>query len=139
MTWAMWFDCLRVGEFTVHASYIAFLLFKTENNNFIKEIKHVVRASIACRKPQQSLWEFSSSWKFSTASRVFTDLLSNSPKRSPRFSAGYEGTENMFYFFYKIIIQFRLKDKYNIRIEVRIYSYFQSLTKQNARTIQSML
>ena len=33
-----------------------------------------------------------------TASRVFTDLLSNSPKRSPRFSPSYEGTENMFYF-----------------------------------------
>ena len=31
-------------------------------------------------------------------SRVFTDLLSNSPKRSPLFSPGYEGTENMFYF-----------------------------------------
>ena len=27
-----------------------------------------------------------------------TDLLSNSPKRSPQFSPGYEGTENMFYF-----------------------------------------
>ena len=25
-------------------------------------------------------------------------MLSNSPKRSPRFSPGYEGTENMFYF-----------------------------------------
>ena len=34
----------------------------------------------------------------STVSRVFTDLLSNSPKRSPRFSLGYEDTENMFYF-----------------------------------------
>ena len=31
-------------------------------------------------------------------SRVFTDLLSNSPKHSPRLSPGYEGTENMFYF-----------------------------------------
>ena len=31
-------------------------------------------------------------------SRVFTDLLSNSPKRSPWFSTGYEGTENLFYF-----------------------------------------
>ena len=36
--------------------------------------------------------------KHSTASRVFTDLLLNSPKRSHRFSPGYEGTENMFYF-----------------------------------------
>ena len=33
-----------------------------------------------------------------TASRVFTDQLLNSPKRLPRFSPGYEGTENMFYF-----------------------------------------
>ena len=33
----------------------------------------------------------------------------------PRFSPGYEGTENMFYFFYKIII-FRInKEKDNIR------------------------
>ena len=40
-----------------------------------------------------------------TASRVFTDLHSNSPKRSPRFSPGYEGRENMFYFLnIKIII-----------------------------------
>ena len=61
-------------------------------NNFMKEIKHVIRAFIAWWKPWQSLWELS------TASRVFTDLLSNSPKRSPRFSPGYEGTENMFYF-----------------------------------------
>ena len=27
-----------------------------------------------------------------------TDLLSNSPKRSLRFSSGYEGTANTFYF-----------------------------------------
>ena len=48
--------------------------------------------------PRQSLWEFSSRWKPSNPSRVFTDLLTNSPKRSPRFSPGFEGTENMFYF-----------------------------------------
>ena len=36
-----------------------------------------------------------------TKSRVFTDLLSNSPKSSARFSPGYEGTENMFYFLNK--------------------------------------
>ena len=34
--------------------------------------------------------------KTSTASRMFTDLLSNSPKRSPRFSQGFQGTESMF-------------------------------------------
>ena len=30
--------------------------------------------------------------------RFLTDLLLNSPKCAPRFSPGYEGTENMFYF-----------------------------------------
>ena len=76
----------------IRASYISFLFVKTENNNFIKEIKHVLRAFIAWWKPRHSLWEFS------TASQVFTDLLSNSPKRSPRFSPGYKGTENIFNF-----------------------------------------
>ena len=42
--------------------------------------------------------------KTSTASQVFTDLLSNSPKRSPRFSPGYEGKENMFYFLNEAIV-----------------------------------
>ena len=42
--------------------------------------------------------------RVTTASRVFTDLLSNSPKCSPRFSPGYEGTENMFYFLNRINI-----------------------------------
>ena len=99
MAWAMWFDCLRVVRinFTVRASSIVFLFVNNDNNNFIKEIKHV-RASIACWKLRQNLWEFSSRWKPSTASRVFTDLLSNSPNRSARFSPGYEGTENMYHF-----------------------------------------
>ena len=129
----------ELWEFTVRASYIVFLFVKNDNNNFIKEIKHIVRASIACWNPRQSLWDlqfssrwkpstvsrqslwdlqfssrwkpstvsrqslwdlqFSSRWKPSTVSRVFTDLLSHSPKRSPRFSPVYEGTEkNMFYF-----------------------------------------
>ena len=44
-------------------------------------------------------------------------LFKNSYKLSPRFSPGYEGTDNMFYFFYKIII-FRLnKEKYEARTE----------------------
>ena len=83
MTWAMWLIVYELWEFTLRASYTVFLFVKTENN-FIKEIKHVVRAFIA-----------------STASRVFTDLLSNSPKRLPRFSPGSESTENMFYFLIK--------------------------------------
>ena len=36
------------------------------------------------------------------ASRVFTDLQSNSPKRSTRFLPGYEGKEKMFYFLNEI-------------------------------------
>ena len=36
--------------------------------------------------------------KPTTASRVFTDLLSNSPKRSPRFSSVRLCTANLFYF-----------------------------------------
>ena len=98
MMWVMWFDCLRVVRIcsTVCASYIIFLF--NENSHFIKEIKHVVRTSVAYWKPWQSLWEFSSRWKPSTASCVFTNLLLNSPKCSPWFSPGYEGTENMFYF-----------------------------------------
>ena len=99
--WAMWFNGLlvvRIYSKCFIIIYIVFLFVKTENNNFIKEIKYAVRASIACWKPQQSLWEFSSRWKPLTASQVFVDLLSNSPKRSPQFSPGYEGMENMFYF-----------------------------------------
>ena len=49
-------------------------------------------------------------------SQVFTDLLLNSPNRSPRFSPGYGGTVNMFYFFYKIIIiDLRKRNIYNIQ------------------------
>ena len=92
-------DVSNVVEFTVRASYIVFLFVKTENDNFTK-----LRVFITWWKPRQSLWEFSSRWKPSIASRAFTDLLSNSPKRSPWFSPGYEGTENMFYFLDKMSV-----------------------------------
>ena len=46
----------------IRASYIFFLFVKTENNNFIKKIKHVISAFIDWWKPRQSLWEFSSRW-----------------------------------------------------------------------------
>ena len=107
MTSAIWLTVSKLWEFTVCTLYIVFPFvktennnfIKTENNNFIKEMKYVVRDSIACWKPRQSLWEFLSRWKPSTVSQVFTDiLLSNSPKRSPPFSPGYEELENMFYF-----------------------------------------
>ena len=74
--------------------FVYHLSLNDENNNFIKEIKHVVCASIACWKPRQSLREFLSRWKPLTASRVFTDLLSNSPKRSPWFSPDYDSCMN---------------------------------------------
>ena len=50
----------------------------------------------------------------------------------PRFSPGYEGTENMFYFFYKIII-FRInKEKDNIR---SAYDFFhETVNSHNLET-----
>ena len=47
----MWLTVSELWEFTVRASYIVFFFVNNENSNLIKE----------------------------TASRVFTDLLSNSP------------------------------------------------------------
>ena len=76
----------------LRASYIVFLFVNNKNTNFIKENKHVVSASIVCWKPWQSLWKFSSRWKPSTTS----DLLLNSPERSPWFLPRYEGRETCF-------------------------------------------
>ena len=45
----------ELWDFTVRASHIVFLFVNNENN-FIKEIKHVVRASIARWKLRQSLF-----------------------------------------------------------------------------------
>ena len=53
----------------IRASYIVFLFFKTENIIILQK----------------------------TTSRVFTDLLSNSPKHSSQFSPGYEGMDTMYY------------------------------------------
>ena len=81
----LFFQVVRIYSFMneikvcIRASYIVFLNVKTENINFIKEIKHVFRAFIAWWKPRQSLWKFSSRWKILNASRVVADL------RSPRF------------------------------------------------------
>ena len=41
----------------------------------------------------------------STTSRVFTDLLSNSPKRSPRLSPGREGRGKIFYLLNSLHLQ----------------------------------
>ena len=104
-------DCLQVVKIYsfmkeikiyIKISNIVFLFVKTENNISINQIKHAsLRAFIAWWKPPQSLWKFSSRWELSTSSRIFTALLSNSPKRLPRFSPAFEGTENMFCFLIK--------------------------------------
>ena len=70
MTWALWLAASKLWEVTVswkklkytYALRISSFLVKTENNNFIKEIKHVLRVFIAWWKTRQSLWEFSSRW-----------------------------------------------------------------------------
>ena len=80
----------------IHDLYIVFLFVKTENK-FIKEIKHVLCAFITWWKTLQSLWELLRRWKPLTVSRVFTDLLSNSSKRSPWFSPGYESREHVLF------------------------------------------
>ena len=112
MAWAMWLtvsSCENYSfmkELKLYKRFllVVFLFVKPEANNFIKEIKkHVIRAFIACWKRRQSFWEFSSTWKSSTASGVFTDLPSNSRKRSSRILTGYESTEKMFYFLNGIV------------------------------------
>ena len=78
------------------------------------EIKHVFRAFIAWWKPRR------------TFGRI-REQISENPRRSQgfspareysqtlsRFSPGYTGTDNMFYFFYKVIIFFH-KEKDDIR------------------------
>ena len=70
MTWAICLaasNVLRVNSFGneievyICTSYIVFL-FVTTKNNFINEIKHVIRAFIARWAPPESCWEFSSRW-----------------------------------------------------------------------------
>ena len=92
VVWVFTVSWKKIKVYT-RALYIVFLFVITEIN-FIKEIKHVLRAFIAWWKTFQSLYKFSSRLKPSTVSWVFTDLLSNSIKRSPQFSPGYEGTKN---------------------------------------------
>ena len=69
----------------IRASYIVFPFVKTENNNFTKEIKHVFRDFIA-RSNLGNVYENSRAGENHQLclGRVFIDLLSNSPKRSPR-------------------------------------------------------
>ena len=89
---------IRIYSFTKEielykrASYIVFLSVKSKINNFIKRIKRILRSL--------SLVETSAKFVIilEQVLRVFTDLLWNFPKSSPRFSLDYEGTEKMFYF-----------------------------------------
>ena len=69
------------------ASYIVFLFVKTEKDNFIRLLSVPSKPG---KNPEQVFY------RVSTASRVLIDMLLNFPKRSPRLSPGYEGTENMF-------------------------------------------
>ena len=57
--------------------------------------------------------------------REFSQTLS-------RFSPGYEGTDNMFYFFYKIIISYFNKEKDFIRSTYVYLNFFhETVTSQN--------
>ena len=75
----------------------------------------------------ECLWEFSSRWKPLTASRVFTDLLSNSPKHSPRFSPGYEGMEKMLNFLN--LTHFRVNKRFHRHI---VYWCYQISIKEKS-------
>ena len=59
-------------------------------------------------KNEANVWENSRRSRGFPPAREFSQTL-------PRFSPGYEGTENMFYFFYKIIIFCFNKEKDFIR------------------------
>ena len=69
------------------------------------------------------------------ASRVFSDLLSISSKRLPQISPGYEGTESMLYFFYKIFI-FRFNKQHDDIRSAYVYFYFfhEPVTSHNLET-----
>ena len=73
-------------------------------------------------KTDANFWENSRAdyWKPETQLRVFT--RSRILKTLPSFPPGYEDTENIFYFFYKII--FRLSKKKDDKIIRRAYVYF---------------
>ena len=61
-------------------------------------------------KTEANVWENprADQWKTETQSRVLP--AGEFSQTLPRFSPGYEGTDNMFYFFYKIII-FRFNEE----------------------------
>ena len=94
---------VRIYSFISLALYIVFQFVKTEDKKFYKRSKTCYQCLYSLVKTSAKFVGFLEQVKHSTASRVFTDLLSNSPKRSPLFSPGYESMENMFYFLNNII------------------------------------
>ena len=72
--------------------YTVFLFVKIENSNFIKEIKHVLRAFVAW-------WKSCENFLTGKNSKLHLRFsLLNSPECLPLFSPGYEDMEKMFYF-----------------------------------------
>ena len=63
--------------------------FLSQKNDFIKEIKHVLPAFVACWKPRQSLWLRLG------ISLICSQILSNVHLG---FHLAMKGTEKMFYF-----------------------------------------
>ena len=97
MTSEICLTVLVLWEFRVRASYIGFLFVKTENNNFIIEIKHVFRDFI------HSLLKISAKFVRILEQGKTIDCVSGFQWSDLEFSQspGYEGTENMFYFLIK--------------------------------------
>ena len=86
----MWSTVSKLREFTASGRFVYRLFFfKTENDNFIKEMKQVVGGLRSLLKTSAKFVRIREQVKtldcVSIAYRVFADLLSNSPKRSPRF------------------------------------------------------
>ena len=107
------------------ATYIVFLFVKSENIIFIKEAKHV-RAFITWWKPFQSLWKFSSRWKLSTASRVFTRICS---RILPNIRLGFHrimiARKTRFNFYMIILVNRILHDRLEMQdFSSRIERYF---------------
>ena len=87
MTWAIWLALSQSCEnlqfherklsVHMHFVYIVFLFLKTEYDNFIKEVKHVLHAFIAWWKPR---------WMFGR----IREQISENPRCSQRFSPAWE-------------------------------------------------
>ena len=83
------YSFMNVIKGYICTSYTAFL-FVTMKNNFIKEIKHVQISE----NPRLNTEQIN---KTPRCSQGFSPARESS-QTFPRFSPGYEGTEDMFYF-----------------------------------------